>query len=282
MKKRALSLLMAFIMVVGLLPTTAFAATETLSEYFNGMQITAETEPGYPNSRNKWKVSTLDGETVLVSGNNGKSNSSSTLQLTMTDSVNLSFEYKVSTEQKFDKLTISNGDTKLVNEVSGLIDWTRLNINAKQGDVISIVYKKDSSGDKNDDCVYLRNFTCGTPVVVTFHANGGTGDDYTQNIYGGKGTLAANTFTSSGKVFAGWATSADGAVVYADGAKITVESNTDLYAVWGDAYTVTFDNGGVRSTADVAQNTAIGTKRFPPTRRKQDISLQAGSTARIN
>lgn len=260
MKKRALSLLMALIMVVGLLPTTAFAATETLSEYFNGMQITAETEPGYPNSRNKWKVSTLDGETVLVSGNNGKSNSSSTLQLTMTDSVNLSFEYKVSTEQKFDKLTISNGDTKLVNEVSGLIDWTRLNINAKQGDVISIVYKKDSSGDKNDDCVYLRNFTCGTPVVVTFHANGGTGDDYTQNIYGGKGTLAANTFTSSGKVFAGWATSADGAVVYADGAKITVESNTDLYAVWGDAYTVTFDNGGVRSTADVAQNTAIGTK----------------------
>ena len=100
MKKRALSLLMALIMVVGLLPTTAFAATETLSEYFNGMQITAETEPGYPNSRNKWKVSTLDGETVLVSGNNGKSNSSSTLQLTMTDSVNLSFEYKVSTEQK--------------------------------------------------------------------------------------------------------------------------------------------------------------------------------------
>lgn len=260
MKKRALSLLMAFIMVVGLLPTTAFAATETLSEYFNGMQITAETEPGYPNSRNKWKVSTLDGETVLVSGNNGKSNSSSTLQLTMTDSVNLSFEYKVSTEQKFDKLTISNGDTKLVNEVSGLIDWTRLNINAKQGDVISIVYKKDSSGDKNDDCVYLRNFTCAPPVVVTFHANGGTGDDYTQNIYGGKGTLKANTFTNPGKVFAGWATAENGTVVYPDGAEITAEDNTALYAVWGDACTVRFVNGESTRTVDVAQNTAIDTK----------------------
>jgi len=259
MKKRALSLLMALVMVVSLLPTAAWAAG-TISDYFSDMPITAETEPGSPYSAKKWTVSTLDGETVLVSGNKGKSNSSSTLQLTMKDTVNLSFEYKVSTEQKFDKLTISNGDTKLVDGVSGLIGWTPLEINARQGDVISIVYKKDSSGDKNDDCVYLRNFTCGTPVVVTFHANGGTGDDYTQNIYGGKDTLTANKFTKSGKVFAGWATSADGAVVYADGAKITVESNTDLYAVWGDAYTVTFDNGGVRSTADVAQNTAIGTK----------------------
>lgn len=261
MKKRALSLLMAFIMVVGLLPTTAFAATETLSEYFNGMQITAETEPGYPNSRNKWKVSTLDGETVLVSGNNGKSNSSSTLQLTMTDSVNLSFEYKVSTEERRDKLTISNGETKLVDGVSGLTDWIRLEINAEQGDVISIVYKKDYDVDKHDDCVYLRNFACGTPLVVTFHANGGTGADYTQNIYGGTGTLMANTFTNPGKVFAGWATSAGGAVEYPDGAEIKVESATDLYAVWGEAYTVTFVNDGkTTDTAAVAKNTPIGTK----------------------
>lgn len=262
MKKRVISLLLALVLALGLLPTAAWAA-ETISDYFSDMPITAETEPGSPYSAKKWTVSTLDGETVLVSGNKGKSNSSSTLQLTMKDTVNLSFEYKVSTEQKFDKLTISNGGTQLVNGVSGLTDWTRLDIDAKQGDVISIVYKKDSSGDKNDDCVYLRNFTCGTPIVVTFHANGGTGADYTQNIYGGKGTLKANKFTKSGKVFAGWATSAGGAVVYADGAKITVESNTDLYAVWGDAYTVTFDyNDGKTSnaTVDVAQDTAIGTK----------------------
>ncbi len=259
MKKRVISLLLALVLALGLLPTAAWAAG-TISDYFSGMPITAETEPGYPNSRNKWKVSTLNGETVLVSGNNGKSNSSSTLQLTMKDTVNLSFEYKVSTEKDYDKLTISHGSTNLVNEVSGLIDWTRLNIDAKQGDVISIVYKKDSSGDKNDDCVYLRNFTCGTPVVVTFHANGGTGDDYTQNIYGGKGTLAANGFTNPNKVFAGWATSENGEVAYADGEEIKVENNIDLYAVWGDAYTVTFNNGVTTSTADVAQNTAIDTK----------------------
>ncbi len=260
MKKRVISLLLALVLAVSLLPTAAWAARKTLSEYFGSMPITAETEPGRPYSTKKWTVSTKDGGEVLKSAS-GMSGSSSTLQLTMTDSVNLSFEYKVSTEQKFDKLTISNGDTKLVNEVSGLIDWTRLNINAKQGDVISIVYKKDSSGDKNDDCVYLRNFACGTPLVVTFHANGGTGADYTQNIYGGTGTLMANTFTNPGKVFAGWATSAGGAVEYSDGAEIKVESATDLYAVWGEAYTVTFVNDGkTTDTAAVAKNTPIGTK----------------------
>lgn len=262
MKKRVISLLLALVLALSLLPAAAWAAG-TISDYFSGMPITAETEPGYPSSRNKWKVSTLNGETVLVSGNKGKSNSSSTLQLTMKDTVNLSFEYKVSTEENYDKLTISHGSTKLVNGVSGLTDWTRLEINARQGDVISIVYSKDSSGNRNDDCVYLRNFTCGTPVVVTFHANGGTGADYTQNIYGGKGKLKTNTFTNSDKVFAGWATSAGGEVVYADGAEITAKNNIDLYAVWGDAYTVTFDyNDGKTSnaTVDVAQDTPIGTK----------------------
>lgn len=263
MKKRVISLLLALVLALSLLPATAWAAG-TISDYFSRMPITAETEPGYPNSRNKWKVSTLNGKTVLVSGNKGMSSSSSTLQLTMKDTVNLSFEYKVSTEENYDKLTISHGSTKLVNGVSGLTDWTRLDIDAKQGDVISIVYKKDSSGNKNDDCVYLRNFTCGTPVVVTFHANGGTGDDYTQNIYGGKDTLTANKFTKSGKVFAGWATEAGGTVVYDDGAEITVKNDTDLYAVWGDAYTVRFVNDGkTTGTTDVAQNTAIGAAKLP-------------------
>lgn len=252
MKKRVISLLLALVLALSLLPTAAFAATKTLSEYFNGKPISANGGTG----TTAWKVS---GD-MLVSGNKGKNYSTSTLTLTFTADTAISFEYRVSSEEKYDKCTITLGSTTIANAISGDGDWTGYTGTAKNGDQLVVTYKKDSSGDKHDDCVYLRNFTCGTPVVVTFHANGGTGADYTQNIYGGKGTLKANTFTSSGKVFAGWATSAGGEVVYDDGAEITVENDTDLYAVWGDAYTVTFDNGGVRSTADVAQNTAIGTK----------------------
>ena len=252
MKKRVISLLLALVLALGLLSAVAWAAG-TISDYFSGMPISANGGTG----TTAWKVS---GD-MLVSGNAGKSYSTSTLTLTFTADTAISFKYKVSSEDKYDKCTITLGDTKIAEAISGNGDWTDYTGTAKNGDQLVVKYTKDSSGDKNDDCVYLRNFTCGTPIAVTLHANNGTDETSTQKIYGGKGMLTANTFTNSGKVFAGWATEADGVVVYANGAEITVESNTDLYAVWSDAYTVTFfDNGGVTSTADVAQNTAIGTK----------------------
>ncbi len=231
-------------------------ATTTLDSYFEGLPVTAETEPGSPSSTNKWKITTLDGGSVLMSGNKGKNSSSSTLQLTFTSDVHMTFEYKVSSETNYDKCTIKHGSNILVNEVSGNIDWTLLEVDAKIGDVLQVVYKKDPSGDKNDDCVYLRNFAAGEALVITFH-NGE--ETYTQNIYGGKGTLKANTFTSDSGIFAGWATTDGGAVVYEDGAAIdNVTSNMDLYAVWSAAYTVTLTNGDSSDTVQVPQNSTIG------------------------
>lgn len=269
MKKRLLSLALAFVLAFSLLPATAFAATKTLSEYFNGMPISANGGTG----TTAWKVS---GDT-LMSGSAGKSHSTSTLTLTFTADTAISFEYRVSSEEKYDKCTITLGSTTIANAISGDGDWTGYTGTAKNGDQLVVKYMKDSSGDNHDDCVYLRNFTCGTPIVVTFHANGGTGDDYTQNIYGGEGTLTANKFTKSGKVFAGWATSENGEVVYADGAKLTAEDNTNLYAVWGDAYTVTFDyNDGKtgNATVDVAQDTAIGAAKMPKDPTKKGYTFE--------
>ena len=69
--------------------------------------------------------------------------------------------------------------------------------------------------------------------VVTFHANGGTGDDYTQTVtYNSATALTANTFSRTGYTFLGWATAADGDVVYADVASVTLTAHTDLYAQW--------------------------------------------------
>ena len=44
--------------------------------------------------------------------------------------------------------------------------------------------------------------------------------------------LAANAFTRFGYAFAGWATSAGGAAVYADGQSIALSADTTLYATW--------------------------------------------------
>ena len=256
MKKRLLSMVLTVIMLVSLIPTSVFAAKKSVDDYFDGLPIAADPGTG----TTAWKVSTKDGEEVLMSGNAGKNYSSSTLTLTFTEDTHLSFEYKVSSEAKYDKCTITLGSNTLVNGVSGDQEWKGLELDAKRGDKLTVLYKKDSSGDKFDDCVYLRNFSAGEALVVTFHANNGTEDTATQKIFGGKGTLKANTFTCEGKIFAGWATSADGAVAYEDGAAITTETNLDLYAVWSDAYTVTLRNGDTDTTVLVPQNSAIGSR----------------------
>jgi hypothetical protein len=85
--------------------------------------------------------------------------------------------------------------------------------------------------------------------TVTFDPNGGSGTMASQSIESGTTSpLNANAFTKIGCSFAGWATTNDGAVSFADRASYTMESaNVTLYAVWtaGSSYTVTFDaNGG--------------------------------------
>ena len=191
MKKRLLSMVLTVIMLVSLIPTSAFAAKKSVDDYFDGLPIAADPGAG----TTAWKVSTKDGEEVLMSGNAGKNRSSSTLTLTFTEDTHLTFEYKVSSEAEYDKCTITLGSNTLVNGKSGDQNWTGLELDAKRGDKLTVLYEKDGSGDKFDDCVYLRNFSAGEALVVTFHANNGTEDTATQKIFGGKGTLKANTFT---------------------------------------------------------------------------------------
>ncbi len=82
---------------------------------------------------------------------------------------------------------------------------------------------------------------------ITFNANGGTGTmaqlkdiKYTSAV-----TLTKNAFKRENCVFKGWATSATGAVKYANGASVSKLSDVDggvvkLYAVWAPATTMTF------------------------------------------
>lgn len=96
MKKRLLSMVLTGIMLVSLIPTSVFAAKKSVDDYFDGLPIAADPGAG----TTAWKVSTKDGEEVLMSGNAGKNRSSSTLTLTFTEDTHLTFEYKVSSEAK--------------------------------------------------------------------------------------------------------------------------------------------------------------------------------------
>ena len=51
--KRFISLLLAVLMVASLFPVYAFAASKTFDEFFEGLPLIAETEPGSPSSTKK-------------------------------------------------------------------------------------------------------------------------------------------------------------------------------------------------------------------------------------
>jgi len=75
---------------------------------------------------------------------------------------------------------------------------------------------------------------------VTYHANGGSGTMKTTPMtYDVEGLVASNEFTFAGHRFVGWATSADGEVVYAEGAAVSnltasVGGVYELWAKWAE------------------------------------------------
>ena len=115
-----------------------------------------------------------------------------------------------------------------------------------------------------------------TKYTVTFNANGGSGTMASQTIAVGTSVrLNANAFTRTGYNFDGWATSAAGSAIYADGGMFSVTSgDITLYAAWSiSQYSISFNaNGASGSMADqilspeamAAKSTALSANSFTP------------------
>ncbi len=94
---------------------------------------------------------------------------------------------------------------------------------------------------------FTAQWTANTYAIV-FNANGGTGTMANLPMtYDVSADLTANTFTKENYVLKGWATSADGNVVYANGQEVknlTAAQNGEvtLYAVWALGYECTIAN----------------------------------------
>lgn len=90
---------------------------------------------------------------------------------------------------------------------------------------------KDNSSTANT--IYSITIKRGNDPTVTFNANGGSGSMESQDVNSGEDTpLNTNTFTNDGYTFAGWATTVEGEVAYADGATINTTADIILYAKW--------------------------------------------------
>ncbi len=82
----------------------------------------------------------------------------------------------------------------------------------------------------------------GATYTVTFDANGGEGTMAAQTFTEGVAdALTMNDFTRTDYTFEGWATTATGSVMYADGANYTATADATLYAVWDLASSIEDD-----------------------------------------
>ena len=105
---------------------------------------------------------------------------------------------------------------------------------------------------------------------VQFHRNGASESTVYQDFtYDVAQNLTANTYTRTGYNFAGWATSASGEVVYADGAEVsnltaTNEGTYHLYAKWNaKTTTITLDQTGAASSGSVTTRTGTYNADMP-------------------
>ena len=108
-----------------------------------------------------------------------------------------------------------------------------------------------------DSTVALYAVWSASTNELRFNANGGTGTMASMHIAATKSAeLTSCTFTRNGYKFIGWSTTADGAVVYANGASYTMgeEAVYTLFAQWEyDTYTITYElNGGTNDNDNPA------------------------------
>ena len=114
----------------------------------------------------------LDNETVLASTNQGKGNSSATMTIMATQAGELSFDWKVGSESGYDWLDIKVNNVSTTTDTpsrSGTVDWTQFTRIVSTGDVVTISYTKDSSGDKNEDTAWLKNFAMAPAYTISLN-----------------------------------------------------------------------------------------------------------------
>ena len=270
MKKRIVSLLLAVVLVLGLMPT-ALAANPDVSTMFPAELVTAES-----NSTYKWYCQKKGSSYTAYSGNyyatstNDYSEtmpgSESCLDLTFLKDVTFTARFAIPMTDGDGVLSLTRkfaGGTKeekLCEDVESssrkATSYTLTEQDFDKGDTLAIRFYRKTSDTSNrtvqcnisSASMTITERTAGG-CTITFDPNGGTGTMDDLVLAGGTGKLTANAFAKEDCTFRGWATSAGGEVVYADEAEITeaLTGGVTLYAVWkSNKVTVHFDVGGYK------------------------------------
>lgn len=169
------------------------------ADFFTGLNgiATAQNSTSY-----KFEPVLLDGGYVLKSTNEKKGNTTSSLTLTFVKAARLTFDCKTDSEAGYDGLRVDINDqtgNQFGSTGGGYSgekqDWKEFSIAVNAGDKVTVNYRKDSSGDKGQDCIWLRNFRAEVLPTVRFDVKdaAGTAIDATVTLKKGYTGLTAGT-----------------------------------------------------------------------------------------
>lgn len=145
------------------------------------------------NGSYEWEWNEQKGRLQSTNQYKHSTTSQTTITIVMPRDGKISFNYEVSSESGYDKMTILLDNASIINGISGEKDGTYLNDLASGSHSLVLKYQKDSDDNDNDDRAYLSNLklTYDTPNNV-IHYTSTSGYSYTIDHY----TIKSNTYVN--------------------------------------------------------------------------------------
>lgn len=139
----------------------ALESIPTIDEY-----LSAVLKYAYLENDSTYPLIISESGQDMTNSNSGKASSTSSMKLTFKSPVILSFDYTVSSELSYDKIKVYL-DNQMIKEDSGENSGT-ITAQPGKGSVLTISYEKDSSGDRFDDRITVKNFVVQGLYTISF------------------------------------------------------------------------------------------------------------------
>ena len=225
--KKSLAVMLALIMVLCMIPTTALAANGTghqISVKIYKVVLDSSKPLGYQNPE---LVNTI---TVICQDATGHSGYNHSVKLKEFYPTNFGLPTTDWTGWQFDSYYTKGKDNNT------FYNFTSSRVNA----TANVTGSEPYSCSKNFYLVYKEAAPQTQDITLTYNANGGSGapEPQTQTVESGKeATFTVNSKepTRTNYDFKGWSTAKNAAAAeYKGGDSITISQNTTLYAVWAN------------------------------------------------
>ena len=208
---------------------------------------------------------------VYASTNKGVNSSKARMSVTAVQAGSVTFQYQISSESNYDKMSVYVGNTAKLSGFSGTSGdgmtsasapeegkWLTFTCDLEAGEKLEIRYEKDSSGNKGADTVWIRNVSF--TVFDTSSAGTYTGDGE-DIVLDGRGGITRGSESGTYEAVADAENTYD-VFFEADGVKVShytlvIDKEAHTYTIEEEKATVSYEMHGHGAQASVSVFTGI-------------------------